>query len=405
MLYLGGFLCGIRQARWVGTRLVPLAAVAVLGVIVAIGVTCFMVLPAWWIWWAGVVALVDGAGFAAGDHTASRHVHSYSYAYYPFLYSDGPREPRYQRDDSPLEPIRASMVYLVSQARVLEIDLQRRSVRPVIEAEGILSIHMIYRLYPTSPAEDPKVEITRRAYLAVRFEDRAVVLDPHGSERRSYLLPEQVRTKRFYFYEKADGTAIVETIPRNRSPIDLYWIGDSPGAIRSQRVHLKEEPRVVLLEAQRVYLTGPRGVEDPRILSGLFSLVSPVPAVWATVATVALPVAKLGSGEAGSYPAALARSFAETWPGVLIALVVSAGAVWLCLRRQRRWAAPWTRTWSVFVFVFGIPGLLGYWFHRRWPVREPCPHCQKEAPRDREACFACGSEFPEPEPKGIEVFA
>jgi hypothetical protein len=59
MVYLGSFLSGIRPARWVGTRLVPLAAVAFLAVIVAAGAPYFDVLPAWWIWWAGVVVLVD----------------------------------------------------------------------------------------------------------------------------------------------------------------------------------------------------------------------------------------------------------------------------------------------------------------------------------------------------------
>jgi hypothetical protein len=59
MVYLGCFLSGIRPARWVGTRLVPLAAVAFLAMIVAAGAFCFAVLPAWWIWWAGVVVLVD----------------------------------------------------------------------------------------------------------------------------------------------------------------------------------------------------------------------------------------------------------------------------------------------------------------------------------------------------------
>jgi hypothetical protein len=59
MIYLASFLSGIRPARWVGTRLVPLAAVAFLAMIVAAGAPYFAVLPAWWIWWAGVVVLVD----------------------------------------------------------------------------------------------------------------------------------------------------------------------------------------------------------------------------------------------------------------------------------------------------------------------------------------------------------
>jgi predicted amidophosphoribosyltransferase len=58
-----------------------------------------------------------------------------------------------------------------------------------------------------------------------------------------------------------------------------------------------------------------------------------------------------------------------------------------------------------FVFILGVPGLLAYRFHRRWPVLEACPACKQDVPHDREACSHCGSEFPRPEPKGTEVFA
>jgi hypothetical protein len=61
--------------------------------------------------------------------------------------------------------------------------------------------------------------------------------------------------------------------------------------------------------------------------------------------------------------------------------------------------------WIAFVFLGGVPGFLAYLFHRRWTVRLACPQCGEEAPRDRESCFACDTDFPEPEPKGIEVFA
>ena len=53
----------------------------------------------------------------------------------------------------------------------------------------------------------------------------------------------------------------------------------------------------------------------------------------------------------------------------------------------------------------GLPGLVGYLFHRRWPVLEACPACGRTVPRDRDACAACGTEFPPPPLKGIEVFA
>jgi len=342
---------------------------------------------------------VDGRKMHSGGHATSQQ------RYYGYV--QGPTEPSYYRGDSPLEPIRAWLVYLISKDRLLRIDLQGGTVRTVIESDQLVSTNLVDRLYPVSPAEDPRVGLERRTYLAVRLEDRVLVLDPFGPERRSYPLPEQVRSKRINFYEKRDGTAIVEVRPPNaRSPVELYWVRDSGGVLRSDRVALRGSPApVVLLATRTIYLTGPSGIEDRRIVSGLMSLVVPVPAVWAGVATVAVPIEHLEAGRARTYPEALAKSLSETWPGIAISVVLSGVAVWLCVRRQRQYALQWTRTWGVFVFLLGIPGLLGYLFYRRWPVREECPACSQAVPRDRESCAACGMGFPEPAPKGIEVFA
>jgi len=59
IVYLGSFLSGIRPARWVGTRLVPLVGAASLGAFLAGIAPLFMGLPVWWIWWAGLVVVVD----------------------------------------------------------------------------------------------------------------------------------------------------------------------------------------------------------------------------------------------------------------------------------------------------------------------------------------------------------
>jgi hypothetical protein len=61
--------------------------------------------------------------------------------------------------------------------------------------------------------------------------------------------------------------------------------------------------------------------------------------------------------------------------------------------------------WAGFVLLFGVPGCAGFLLHRRWPVREPCPHCQARVARDRDTCAECGMPFPVPVLKGIEIFA
>jgi hypothetical protein len=51
VLYLGSFLTGIRDARWIGTRLFPFAGTVVLAVFVQL-------IPCWWIGGVGVLAAV-----------------------------------------------------------------------------------------------------------------------------------------------------------------------------------------------------------------------------------------------------------------------------------------------------------------------------------------------------------
>ena len=135
------------------------------------------------------------------------------------------------------------------------------------------------------------------------------------------------------------------------------------------------------------------------------ALAVPAPVVLAFLATVVEPLEHLEIGLEPNYSAALARSLAVWWPALLVVSLLSAALAWYCCRRHRRYYQPASGVWFVFVLLTGVPGLVAYLFHRRWPVLEKCPACGQDVPRDREACASCGAAFPAPEPKGCEVFA
>jgi hypothetical protein len=61
--------------------------------------------------------------------------------------------------------------------------------------------------------------------------------------------------------------------------------------------------------------------------------------------------------------------------------------------------------WAIFVFLWGVPGYIGYLIHCRWPVMERCSTCIKETPRDRDDCLHCHTPFPPPARVGTEIFA
>src|SRR5262245_10066375 len=92
-------------------------------------------------------------------------------------------------------------------------------------------------------------------------------------------------------------------------------------------------------------------------------------------------------------------------PALLAIGVVSAALATWCYKRHRRYSEHGAAAWAGFVFVMGPPGLIGYLLHRHWPMIERCQNCGKDSPRDRDACLHCGTEFPTPAMKGIEIFA
>jgi hypothetical protein len=74
-------------------------------------------------------------------------------------------------------------------------------------------------------------------------------------------------------------------------------------------------------------------------------------------------------------------------------------------RHARNYYGRGAVAWALFALVGGIPGLLGYWLHRRWPHRERCAQCGAIVPRDSDECLACSADFPVPTLKGVEIFA
>jgi hypothetical protein len=79
-------------------------------------------------------------------------------------------------------------------------------------------------------------------------------------------------------------------------------------------------------------------------------------------------------------------------------------AIWT-FRRQCKYSRHGAVAWAIFVLIWGVPGLVGYLLHRHWSASETCQNCGKSSPRDRDTCLHCGTAFPPPAMKGIEIFA
>lgn len=61
--------------------------------------------------------------------------------------------------------------------------------------------------------------------------------------------------------------------------------------------------------------------------------------------------------------------------------------------------------WAIFVFCFGLPGLITFRLAARWPTRVPCPSCSRRRPIEIEECPSCHHAWPPPKTSGTEIFA
>jgi hypothetical protein len=205
-----------------------------------------------------------------------------------------------------------------------------------------------------------------------------------------FTIPEEIRRSGFDFYQLGDAAAIADVThfdrPSGNREHRLFWFDRSGKMTRREEVvHRWSRPR-------------------PPLRQSMYSAcLIPAPAPAATT-TLLTPLDHVSAGHESTYSSALARSLKETWPALVITGVLSIVLATMCYRRQRRFAQPWTKVWLAFVFILGLPGMVGYLAHRRWPALAPCPACDRTVPRDRPACCGCEVSFPEPERQGIEVF-
>ncbi|HLA83428.1 MAG TPA: hypothetical protein VJL29_01425 [Thermoguttaceae bacterium] len=306
---------------------------------------------------------------------------NYEVAYHFSSYSNSPNF----RTSAP-----GYVVYLLSGNRLLRVNLRDKSIRVLRESEGMKTIQGVGNPRANLAKKSPQ----RRAYgpsmLALWTTTDMVFLDDEGRELRRWTIPESLRNKSITFYPMSETRAVAQWQQRfSRRPIERYhfvWFNDQGEVQKKTSVDLLQE-------------------HQWRNSPWFAAAAMPVPAVYTAGALIGTAVVYLRSGEAADWPGALNAAWEDTWPAIVSVALVGLAAAVVCYRRQRRYRQPWTWVWVITVFLFGVPGLIGYLFHRRWPAVEACPSCAAPAPRDREACCACGRDFPHPARKGTEVFA
>ncbi len=271
-------------------------------------------------------------------------------------------------------------------SKLLEVDLRKHTVKTIFEDSELASIGNILR-------ETKDAGLRYQHDLAARVKGRIVLFDLEGKEIDSYAIPEKLRRTDLQVHFLPNEQALLVSTDQIRSravEIDmLYWV-DRKGKI---------------LDEKQVTLAGhgsPVSVEKATWNgAGLF----PVPGILVPGLIVFAPLAEMEMSETKTYGEGMRKALPKIWPALFVVTLLGIVLAVLTVRRQKRFGLGRQKTWAAFVFLFGVPGYLAYLCHRRWPVREECAECHTQAPRDREACPFCDTPFPDPAPKGCEVFA
>jgi hypothetical protein len=290
-----------------------------------------------------------------------------------------PQAVRVQRpgEGSRVEPPWEVLVQ-TDDAKLYQIDLGQRTVR-VAQEGPVLSSRLLLR--PGAETQE----------LAVRTEDAVLLLDLQGAMIRRFTIPPPLQEEAFSWAVTSTGEALIErsTMDQAHSQVheQIDW-ADAAGRVQRQE-------RVALPVRSKPYMRIFLGVilPEPLALDGLVGFLLP----WR------VPLFR----PPDNYAEEVGRNLVEYWPALLLVHLLGGLLAWLCYRRQVRYGASRAQrvVWPVFVFLFGVPGWVGYRWGRSWPALERCPACGTVAPRDRVGCAVCQAEFPLPALRGTEVFA
>ncbi len=277
---------------------------------------------------------------------------------------------------------------LSSDEGLVAIDLARGTVKFLWKGSDLVSTAVTDKDPMAAEKELHHTLKQSSPLILVRTSDQVIGVDSDGREQERYIIPPELRNDDLEWHRLADGRVLVPRYWPNNN--ELFWIDATSKIVRHEQVNLR-----VTTEAYR-----PWPVRIMRFAGETFYMPSPGTIVG-SIACYPWNDVPNGVG----YFATLWKAFCKEWQALLANFVLSVILAIFCFRHQRKNGLPWTWAWVTFTLIFGLLGFVGYMTHRVWPVRLLCPHCNRQVPRDRSACFACGREFPTPETKGIEVFA
>jgi hypothetical protein len=258
----------------------------------------------------------------------------------------------------------AELVAFRSAGNLVAIDLSKKTVATIADIDAEKSAWVMFQQNDETGWR-----------FATRDESTLNVYTATGTRLVEFPVPDSV-TRQPEFYTTRDGAFIVtwyqdrrtEQLPDGGS-MDRYsrvakWIDANGNETRQlefedqySRLPPNSDPSVVAAIDWFIERIGP-------------GLLVPAPAVVCGAFFVLVPMTKSYDFPGQSSYDMIQEVLQELPYAIPVSALVGLLCAIACWRRQVRYRAEWTRTWTVFVFLFGLPAWIAWRVHRRWPPLE-----------------------------------
>ncbi|MFC1757563.1 hypothetical protein ACFL2H_02185 [Planctomycetota bacterium] len=263
-------------------------------------------------------------------------------------------------------------IFLISADKLFHIDLRQRHVAeiPVLGVPRYVNAGRMH-------AEDWE--------LTVRTDQSFMLFNGDYELSASYEIPVAIRNAEFLTIHRVSETdAVIEAAESSRGNRDVQlWKVNLEGNSMLGKVALREH------------------------VSGIYSApfrVLAAPSLVANGFTVAELYADDNFYAAEHKYKVRSRIRREIWRS-LIGIAIGSGIIGIIIFRLERRAGRAGLQWAIFIFLLGLPGLFGYWFHRKWPSRITCDKCHTVQAHRRHECIFCRADMVTGLPLTTDMFA
>lgn len=285
-----------------------------------------------------------------------------------------------QRGDVALDaktPIEESQLLILSKGRVWTVDLKERTVRPFSSDANVQSVSVARRLdflpddYQPNKLEEADDTMILREFVALRFDDHIKLTNREEGEAFEIPIPDEIRDSYVdFFCLLPDGSMVAKG--------QVEYREHTAGADQERDHKIVRVNRDGTQESWSTTTKGKygRGLISSRAAWWMTVWMVPAPLVSSLTTTFGHAVVAEYDPELTIYDVMLER-LEKAWPALLTLSLFSAVLVWLADRRLANHRLPRSKVWLTFVFMFGLPGYIGFLLHRKWPAKNPVPGPQR----------------------------